>query len=237
MELTHHFTVPVAVEEAWAHFQDIASVGGVLPRRPGHRRSRATTFSGSVKVKLGPIALVYNGTGQFTEQDDDAHRFVVEAKGKDKRGNGTAGATVTADHDGCGRRRRPTSRCTPTSPSPASRRSSAAGVMQDVSDKLLGQFVSCLEQRMGEGDGTGCPRRRTGACGGGRAAAAAAEEPLPGQPADAAAVRPRRAAPAEPLARHPPRHAAAPGGGRRRLPARAARTTRSTSARPCCRSW
>src|SRR3546814_4255696 len=53
------------------------------------------TFRGSVKVKLGPIALVYNGSGTFVEKDEGAHRFVVEAKGKDKRGNGTAGATVT----------------------------------------------------------------------------------------------------------------------------------------------
>ncbi len=48
-----------------------------------------------MKVKLGPIALVYNGSGTFVEKDDAAHRFVVDAKGKDKRGNGTAGAKVT----------------------------------------------------------------------------------------------------------------------------------------------
>ena len=62
------------------------------PRSP---RPRGTRSAGSVKVKLGPIALVYNGSGTFVEKDETAHRFVVDAKGKDKRGNGTAGAKVT----------------------------------------------------------------------------------------------------------------------------------------------
>ena len=122
MELSHQFTVPIGVEETWAHFNDIASVAECFP---GAQVTEADehSFTGSVKVKLGPIALLYNGTGTFVEKDEAAHRFVVDAKGKDKRGNGTAGANVVvtmtepAAHRRLGRR--------PTSPSPASRRSSA----------------------------------------------------------------------------------------------------------------
>ena len=101
MELSHHFTVPIGVEETWAHFEDIASVAECFPGASVTEAS-GDTFSGSVKVKLGPIALVYNGSGTFTERDDAAHRFVVDAKGKDKRGNGTAGATVTLTMNGSG---------------------------------------------------------------------------------------------------------------------------------------
>ena len=53
-----------------------------------------------MKVKLGPISLQYTGTGRFVERDEAAHRAVIEAKGKDKRGNGTAAAGVTAELDG-----------------------------------------------------------------------------------------------------------------------------------------
>ena len=80
------------------------------------------SFAGSVKVKLGPIALVYNGTGTFVEKDEAAKRFVVDAKGKDKRGNGTAGAHVTVRWPTRAAPR--TCRSTPTWPSPASRPSS-----------------------------------------------------------------------------------------------------------------
>ncbi|WP_248579746.1 SRPBCC family protein [Nocardioides sp. InS609-2] len=149
MELNHRFTVPTDVEETWAHFQDIASVAECFP---GAQVTEAdeTSFSGSVKVKLGPIALVYNGSGNFVEKDEAAHRFVVDAKGKDKRGNGTAGAHVTVsmtDADGATDVAVDTDLAITGKPAQFGR-----GVMQDVSDKLLGQFVACLEQRlMGRG--------------------------------------------------------------------------------------
>lgn len=158
MELTHTFTVPTPVEETWAHFQDIASVAECFPGAQV-TSVEGDTFEGTCKVKLGPIALVYAGSGTFTERDDAAHRFVVAAKGRDKRGNGTAGADVTLSMTG-------------TNGSGGSDGSGGGtvvevitdlaitgkpaqfgrGVMQDVSDKLLGQFVACLEQRLGESD-------------------------------------------------------------------------------------
>ena len=91
MELNHAFSVPTGVEETWAHFEDIASVAECFPGA-AVTSVEEETFHGTVKVKLGPIALVYNGSGTFVEKDEAAHRFVVDAKGKDKRGNGTAGA-------------------------------------------------------------------------------------------------------------------------------------------------
>ncbi len=152
MDLTHRFTVPVPIDEAWAHFNDIGSVAECFPGA-SVTSAEGDTFAGSVKVKLGPIALVYNGTGTFTEKDEATHRMVVDAKGKDKRGNGTAGAAVVMT----------------MTPSPGAATSTdievitdlaitgkpaqfGRGVMQDVSDKLLGQFVACLEQRF-EGAG------------------------------------------------------------------------------------
>ena len=145
MELSHQFTVPIGVEETWAHFNDIASVAECFP---GAQVTEADeeSFAGSVKVKLGPIALLYNGSGTFVEKDAEAHRFVVDAKGKDKRGNGTAGAKVTvsmADAGGATDVSVETDLAITGKPAQFGR-----GVMQDVSDKLLGQFVACLEQRL-----------------------------------------------------------------------------------------
>lgn len=156
MDLTHRFTVPTSVDDTWAHFGDIASVAECFPGATVTSVD-GETFSGSVKVKLGPIALVYNGSGTFVEKDDAAHRFVVDAKGKDKRGNGTAGATVTltmAPGDTGTDVEVVTDLSITGKPAQFGR-----GVMQDVSDKLLGQFVACLEQRLASGadDGGGVP--------------------------------------------------------------------------------
>jgi uncharacterized protein len=145
LDLTHKFSVPTEVDETWAHFNDIASVAECFPGATV-TAVEGDTFKGSCKVKLGPIALVYNGSGTFVEKDDAAHRFVVEAKGKDKRGNGTAGANVTvsmAETSGSTDVEVVTDLSITGKPAQFGR-----GVMQDVSDKLLGQFVACLETRL-----------------------------------------------------------------------------------------
>ena len=145
MELRHQFTVPIGVEETWEHFNDIASVAECFPGAQV-TEADADSFAGSVKVKLGPIALLYNGTGTCVEQDQAAHRFVVDAKGKDKRGNGTSGAHVVVtmtDAGGATDVSVHTDLAITGKPAQFGR-----GVMQDVSDKLLGQFVACLEQRL-----------------------------------------------------------------------------------------
>jgi uncharacterized protein len=145
MELTHRFTVPTTVEETWAHFQDIAQVAECFPGAQVTEHD-ADSFQGSVKVKLGPIALQYNGSGTFVEKDEAAHRFVVNAQGKDKRGNGTAGAKVTLAMEPAASGGTDVSVDTDLAitgkPAQFGR-----GVMQDVSDKLLGQFVACIEDR------------------------------------------------------------------------------------------
>ena len=95
------------------------------------------------------------------EKDDAAHRFVVDAKGKDKRGNGTAGAKVTLSMAPTAAGGTDVEVLTDLAVTgkPAQ---FGRGVMQDVSDKLLGQFVACLEQRLGDAgtraDGPTCPR-------------------------------------------------------------------------------
>jgi carbon monoxide dehydrogenase subunit G len=155
VELNHQFSVPTGVEETWAHFEDIASVAECFPGA-AVTSVEDSTFHGTVKVKLGPIALVYNGSGTFTEKDEEAHRFAVEAKGKDKRGNGTAGAHVTLamTPGAAGGTDVSVHTDLAITGKPAQ---FGRGVMQDVSDKLLGQFVTCLEHRLalGEADSAG----------------------------------------------------------------------------------
>lgn len=149
MDLNHSFTVPASVDETWAAFQDIESVAECFP---GAQITSATgdTFDGTVKVKLGPIALVYKGTGTFTERDEGTHKMVIDAKGKDKRGNGTAGALVTATMtavDGGTTVDVVTDLAITGKPAQFGR-----GVIQDVSDKLLRQFVDCLQAKVGSAD-------------------------------------------------------------------------------------
>jgi carbon monoxide dehydrogenase subunit G len=147
MELEHRFTVPAGLEETWAHFNDIEGVAGCFPGATV-TEADSESFSGTVKVKLGPVALVYNGSGTFLEKDEAAHRLVIDAKGKDKRGNGTAGALVTAVMSDAGPGSTEVSVTTDLSITGKAAQFGRGNVIKDVSDKLLGQFVSCLEQQL-----------------------------------------------------------------------------------------
>jgi len=147
MDLTHRFVVPASIDTTWAAFNDLERVA---PCFPGATVTsvEGDEFAGSVKVKLGPISMLYNGSGTFVERDETRHRAVIRATGKDKRGNGTAGVTVVANmmSEGEGTAVELTSDLTITG-KPAQ---FGRGVMQDVSDRLLGQFVDCIAGQLGE---------------------------------------------------------------------------------------
>ncbi|WP_238146648.1 SRPBCC family protein [Ornithinimicrobium murale] len=151
MELRHTFSVPASPESTWALLTDLEQVGGCFPGAKV-TETDGDTFSGTVKVKLGPIQMQYAGKGAFLERDDVAHRAVIEGKGKDKRGNGTANATatMTLTPDGDGTSVEVLTDLVVTG-KPAQ---FGRGVMQDVSDKLLGQFVECLESTLGTDEPT-----------------------------------------------------------------------------------
>lgn len=195
MELQHRFTVPAGVEQTWVTFSDIEGVAGCFPGAVV-TEADAESFTGTVKVKLGPIALVYTGTGTFVEKDEATHRLVIDAKGKDKRGNGTAGAMVTATMTTAAGGATDVEVRTDLTITGKAAQFGRGGVIQDVSDKLLGQFVACLEQRL-----TVDPEAEPEA-GAARQVApresppekVAAPSPSPGDPTSGAAPAPRPAA-------------------------------------------
>jgi carbon monoxide dehydrogenase subunit G len=150
MDLTHRFSVPAHLDEAWNAFNDLE---GLAPCFPGATITSidGDEFTGSVKIKLGPVALVYNGSGRYVERNDADRRVVIEARGKDKRGNGTATAIVTASFAESGEQTDVevlTDLAITGKPAQFGR-----GVISDVSDKLLDQFLACVSGRFTEGHG------------------------------------------------------------------------------------
>jgi carbon monoxide dehydrogenase subunit G len=148
VQLENSFTVPVPVDEAWRVLLDIERIA---PCMPGAALDTVTgdEFTGRVKVKLGPINLTYQGKAAFVEKDEAAHRAVIDARGKDQRGNGTAAAVVTATLQAEGEVTRVdvlTDLNITGRPAQFGR-----GVMTDVGNKLLGQFADKLAAQLGQG--------------------------------------------------------------------------------------
>ncbi|MBP2414793.1 carbon monoxide dehydrogenase subunit G [Arthrobacter stackebrandtii] len=196
MELKHHFTVPTPLEDTWHSFNQLEEIA---PCFPGATLTgvEGDTFTGTVKVKLGPIAMMYAGTGQFLSRDEASHTVVIEAQGKDKRGNGTAGATVTAVLSAAGSGTQvdvSTDMNVTGKPAQFGR-----GVIQDISDKLLEQFVQCVIKKAEE------PEAAV------EAPAGSVPPPVAAAPAPVTAATPGTPAPpAPPQGSSEPRHAAPP---------------------------
>jgi carbon monoxide dehydrogenase subunit G len=144
MKLTHSFTSPAPAEEVWEALIDPERVAPCLPGAT-LTSVDGKTFSGEVKVKLGPVQLLYRGSGEFVEIDPVLRRAVMKAAGKDTRGNGTASAVVTfvvgdsveveTDLSVTGR------------PAQLGR-----GLIAEVSGRLVDQFAECLASTLGSVD-------------------------------------------------------------------------------------
>ena len=151
MELQHEFTVPVPVERAWEILNDVEGIAPCMPGATvdevrGAQNGGQVEVDGRVKVKLGPIAVTYRGTATFVEVDEAGHRLVVKAAGKETRGSGAASATITAVlKDGGDSTTVAVTTDLAISGKPAQ---FGRGVMEDVSNKLLGQFVDCLSAKI-----------------------------------------------------------------------------------------
>ena len=145
MELTNEFKVAVPVERTWEVLTDVELIAPCMPGAQ-LQEIEGEEYRGVVKVKVGPITAQYKGAARFLEKDEAAHKVVLRAEGRETRGQGNANATITAtmtpESDG-------TQVTVVTDLTITGRVAQfGRGVMADVSGKLLGQFVDCLESKL-----------------------------------------------------------------------------------------
>lgn len=165
MLIENSFHVALPIDEAWAVLSDLPRIA---PCMPGAELTEVDgeDHHGIVKVKVGSINTQYRGTATIQQADAAAHRLVVEARGHETRGQGRASATITAqltpESDG-------TTVAVVTELQVSGRVAQfGRGVLQDVSSKLVEQFVDELQQEV-----AGAPQ------------AALADTVTTGEPADA----------------------------------------------------
>ena len=156
MELKNEFTVPAPVSEVWKTLLDVK---GIAPCIPGATVDRVEDdeVAGRVKVKVGPITASYAGTARFVAKDESAHRFVLDATGRETRGSGRASATVEVQMS---EQASSTHVTVGTTLEISGRQAQfGRGVMTDVASKLTEQFAACLASKV---SGGGRGQRRTG---------------------------------------------------------------------------
>jgi carbon monoxide dehydrogenase subunit G len=150
VKIEDQFRVDVPIDEAWRVLLDVERIAPCMPGAQ-LQEIEGDEYRGIVKVKVGPITAQYKGAARIIEADEAARRIVLKGEGRDTRGQGNASATVTVllAADGAGTQVSVDTDLNVTGKVAQFGR----GVMADVSSKLLGQFVACLESDVLSGNG------------------------------------------------------------------------------------
>jgi carbon monoxide dehydrogenase subunit G len=175
MELQNSFVVPTDIDTAWAKMQDVE---GLAPCMPGATLEShdGDDFTGNVKVKLGPVSMVFGGQARYVSKDEATHTMVIEGSGKETKGSGTAKGKVTAVlvAEAADRTRVDVSTDLTITGKAAQ---FGRGVMQDVAGRIVDQFSANMATMIGATSPAAVGADTAAAAEGGASAAAPAALP------------------------------------------------------------
>jgi uncharacterized protein len=145
MKLEHSFQVAAPLDRVWDALIDVERVAPCLPGAEITEAGEDGTYRGTFSVRLGPTTAAYRGELAMEEVDAAAHRAVMRASGQDKRGQGSAKATIVSTM------REETGTTTvdvETDFTITGRlaRFGRGGMIEDVSNRLLRDFSDCLQK-------------------------------------------------------------------------------------------
>lgn len=143
MKLSNTFTVPRPREKVWALFQDVPRVAACIPGTQITETLGDGRFKGRVEVRLGPISPAFEGDAVHVS-DATTHTGTITGNGRDRNASSRAkfstvyrlaatpaGTEVAVESD--------------ITLAGAVAQFGRIGLMQEVTSRLLEQFVANLE--------------------------------------------------------------------------------------------
>jgi carbon monoxide dehydrogenase subunit G len=157
MKLQNEFLVHVPLERAWETLLDIERVAGFLPGAKIEPAEEDGVFRGSMKVKVGPMTVNYEGTARMAAVDEQSHTADIEVRAKEAKGQGTAAAVIRnrlVEENGG------TRVIAETDLQVTGRQAQfGRGIMQDVAGRMLTDFARRFEAYLaGEGEAAAVER-------------------------------------------------------------------------------
>ncbi|MGV9799449.1 SRPBCC family protein [Mycobacterium sp. NPDC003449] len=150
MEFVNQFVVPEPIADAWKLLCDVPTIAPCLPGAQV-RPLDDGTYEGTVSVKVGPVKVGYQGIASFAEIDEERRALVLDARGSETSGKGSAAAVVRVRLSEKGADATLVDVVTELQ---VTGRIAQFGrsVMADVGARLIGQFASNIEQLVAKTD-------------------------------------------------------------------------------------
>src|SRR4051794_22266556 len=163
MKLEQAFDVKAPVETVWETLIDVERVAPCLPGAEITGSSDGV-YQGNFQVKIGPTTAAYRGQLEMESLDEASRIATMKARGQDKRGQGSANATIVSKlsetPDGTH-----VEVVTDFTITGTLARFGRGGMMQDIANRLLRDFAACLEKRVGAGEEPAAPEAPAAAVG------------------------------------------------------------------------
>src|SRR4051812_19423747 len=151
MRFENEIEVAQPPKELFAFLTDVERVAPCLPGASIDGRE-GDDYTGSMKVKVGPITGTYKGKMRFLEQDEDALRAVMSARAAEVNGQGDAEAKITTQIEQAGVE---SSRIRMETDLQMRGRVAqfGRGAMEKISQRMFDEFARNLEREMSGGGG------------------------------------------------------------------------------------
>lgn len=167
MQIEKRFAVRAGAETVWKFLTDPYKVAGCLPGAAITGQTDERTWTGTITVKVGPVATSYRGQVHFERLDPATHTAEIAASGQDVRGKGGADLRMTSTLTDKGSNETEVQVVQDISVTGLLAQM-GRGMIQDVGDQLFERFTGAMRAQLE----AGAP-----AAGGGAAAAAATPAP------------------------------------------------------------
>jgi len=95
MKLKNEVIVPAPLEQTWPLLLDVPRMVRALPGATVEPDGAEGVYRGALKVRLGPVAMEYEGVARLEDVDEDEHVATFRIEGRERRGHGGATATIT----------------------------------------------------------------------------------------------------------------------------------------------
>jgi uncharacterized protein len=145
VDFNHQFTVDAPLDRVWTLLVDVQQVAPCVPGAEVTAKQDDTHYRGTIKVRLGPVQMSYQGDLELDADRDDGV-IILRLKGSELRGVGGASGTMTSrltEADG---------RTTVDIHSHIDVSGRVAqfgrGLMQQVAGRMINQFAACLQGKL-----------------------------------------------------------------------------------------
>ena len=157
MEFDNSFDVPLPPAKAWALLMDIPRIAPCMPGAELTQIVDPQNFKGRIAVRLGPVALTFDGRVAFDSVDDVNHTARVKAQGSDAKGRGAANATAMFRIEPAAAGSKVLIHTDLTLSGAVAQYGRGVGMIQATAAQLVGQFADNLRSRLAQGESVASP--------------------------------------------------------------------------------